>query len=69
MNPEQNTRYIDQFWDDAILPSLAEYIRIPNKSPLFDPEWASNGYMFEAVEHMVSWVNAQEIPGLDLERN
>ena len=39
MNPEQNTRYINEFWDDAILPSLTEYIRIPNKSPLFDPRY------------------------------
>ncbi|MBT6585694.1 MAG: M20/M25/M40 family metallo-hydrolase, partial [Gammaproteobacteria bacterium] len=67
MNPEQNTRYINQFWDDAILPSLTEYVRIPNKSPLFDPSWEANGYMHDAVNHMVSWVKAQEVPGLEVQ--
>jgi len=67
MNPQQNTRYIAQFWDDAILPSLTEYIRIPNKSPLFDPLWEANGYMHDAVNHMVSWVKAQEVPGLEVQ--
>ena len=67
MNPEQNTGYIDQFWDDAILPNLTEYVRIPNKSPLFDPSWEENGYMHDAVNHIVSWVKAQEIPGLEVQ--
>ena len=39
MNPEKNIRYINQFWHDAILPNLTEYVRIPNKSPLFDPRY------------------------------
>jgi len=67
MNPEQNTSYINEFWDDAILPSLTEYVRIPNKSPLFDPSWEANGYMHDAVNHMVSWVKAQEISGLEVQ--
>jgi acetylornithine deacetylase/succinyl-diaminopimelate desuccinylase-like protein len=67
MNPEQNTSYIDQFWNDPILPSLTQYICIPNKSPLFDPLWEENGYMHDAVNHMVSWVKVQEIPGLEVQ--
>ena len=31
---------IARFWDDAIVPALVEYIRIPAKSPHFDPGWA-----------------------------
>ena len=27
---------MQQIWDDAVVPSLVEYIRIPNKSPSFD---------------------------------
>ena len=30
---------IAQFWDDAIVPALIEYIRIPAKSPHFDRDW------------------------------
>ena len=27
-------------WDEDIIPKLIDYIRIPNKSPHFDPDWA-----------------------------
>ena len=29
-------KFIDQCWDDEIVPTLVEYIKIPNKSPSFD---------------------------------
>ena len=56
-----------QFWEQEVLPSLAEYIRIPNKSPLFDPGWQANGFMAQAMDHVVAWINKQEVPGLMLE--
>ena len=30
---------IDKFWDNEIVPNLVDYIKIPNKSPAFDPDW------------------------------
>ena len=55
------------FWEQEVLSSLAEYIRIPNKSPLFDPGWQANGFMAQAMDHVVAWINKQEVPGLMLE--
>ncbi|MDP3243040.1 MAG: M20/M25/M40 family metallo-hydrolase, partial [Reyranella sp.] len=55
MNPDQLKTFIGSFWDDQILPSLTEYIRIPNKSPSFDPKWEENGYMEQAVTLMTDW--------------
>jgi hypothetical protein len=34
---------VDQCWGDEIVPTLIEYIRIPNKSPSFDPDWSGHG--------------------------
>ena len=34
-------RYVDGKWDDDIVPQLVEYIRIPNKSPMFDADWVA----------------------------
>ena len=28
---------MESIWDDAIIPALTDYIRIPNKRPAFDP--------------------------------
>src|SRR5204863_4226797 len=61
------TRGIAQFWDDSIVPSLVEYIRIPAKSPHFDPAWEKNGYIDAAVEHAAAWCRGNAIPGMKLE--
>jgi hypothetical protein len=42
-------KLIGQCGSDEIVPTLVEYIKIPNKSPAFDPDWAAHGYMDEAV--------------------
>ena len=41
--------FIDRLWDEDIIPTLSDYIRIPNKSPMFDPEWESRGAMTKAM--------------------
>ncbi len=55
MDTDRTKRFVDTFWDDSIVPSITEYIRIPNKSPHFDPEWVEHGYMEDAVKLMVAW--------------
>ena len=54
-------------WENSAIPELVEYIRIPNKSPLFDPDWKSNGYMDQAVTQFESWCRSQNIDGMKLE--
>ena len=43
-------RMIGELWDDSIVPTLCRYIEIPNKSPMFDAEWQTHGYMRDAVK-------------------
>jgi acetylornithine deacetylase/succinyl-diaminopimelate desuccinylase-like protein len=59
--------YIDHVWEQSIIPSLIEYIHIPNKSPLFDPDWHANGHMQKAVDLIAGWCKQQKIPGMKLE--
>ena len=47
--------YVDNFWNDEIIPELVEYIKIPNKSPAFDKNWEENGYMEEVLQSAVKW--------------
>src|SRR5229473_1991684 len=62
-------RFVDQAWGDAIVPTLVEYIKIPNKSPAFDPDWAAHGYMDEAVRLFEGWARERvaRLPGATLE--
>src|SRR5438270_17909 len=52
-------RFVDQIWSDAIVPTLVDYIRIPNKSPSFDPDWAAHGHMEEAVSLFERWARTE----------
>jgi acetylornithine deacetylase/succinyl-diaminopimelate desuccinylase-like protein len=61
------TRFITSIWDEQIVPRLVEYIKIPNKSPMFDAKWAEHGYMDQAVALMEQWARAQPIKGMKLE--
>ena len=49
------------------MPRLVEYIKIPNKSPMFDAKWAEHGYTDQAVALMEQWARAQPIQGMKLE--
>lgn len=61
--------FISTTWDVEIVPELAEYIRIPAKSPHFDPDWQANGHIDDAVSHMVRWAEGKlaSLPGATLE--
>ena len=52
---------------DSIVPRLSDYIRIPNKSPLFDADWQAHGHMDRAAELMAAWCREQLIAGLKVE--
>lgn len=49
MIPTLIKRHVEERWDDQVIPSLQEYIKIPNKSPAFDSDWEAAGHMHEAV--------------------
>ena len=58
---------LHQFWDDAIVPALVEYIRIPAKSPHFDRDWRAHGYIDDAVRLAAQWCEAHALRGMALE--
>jgi acetylornithine deacetylase/succinyl-diaminopimelate desuccinylase-like protein len=61
--------FVGGMWDDTIVPTLTDYIRIPNKSPSFDPEWTAHGHMRDAVLLFERWAreHISPLPGAALE--
>jgi len=64
----QLRKFTDAIWNDAIVPTLVEYIAIPNKSPSFEPDWAELGHMDKAVDLFVAWAEPRlkKLPGATL---
>ena len=67
MDQQQMQKFVDEKWNDEIVPELVEYIKIPNKSPHFDPDWEAHGYMENAVQQIFAWCKKQDIPGMQAE--
>jgi acetylornithine deacetylase/succinyl-diaminopimelate desuccinylase-like protein len=59
MDRSRLEKFVGQAWDDEIVPTLVEYIKIPNKSPSFDPDWAAHGYMDDAVALFERWARGK----------
>jgi acetylornithine deacetylase/succinyl-diaminopimelate desuccinylase-like protein len=67
MDISKTRQFVEHTWTNSIIPTLNEYLTIPNQSPAYDTNWHSNGYMDQAVELIVRWIQAQEVPGLTLD--
>jgi acetylornithine deacetylase/succinyl-diaminopimelate desuccinylase-like protein len=67
MDSTQVNDAVSALWDEEIVPQLVDYIRIPNKSPMFDAKWAEHGYMDQAVTQLSAWAKSHPIPGMALD--
>jgi acetylornithine deacetylase/succinyl-diaminopimelate desuccinylase-like protein len=66
MDLKRLSQSIEGAWEE-ITERLIAYVRIPNKSPLFDPDWERHGYMEQAITLMADWCRAQPLPGARVE--
>jgi acetylornithine deacetylase/succinyl-diaminopimelate desuccinylase-like protein len=69
MDNRKTQEFVNRRWDESILRELIEYVRIPNKSPMFDPDWEAHGHMEAAVQLMRRWAEqeAGSLPGARVE--
>jgi len=69
MDQAKLKQFVDGIWNKEVVPLLAEYIKIPNKSPDFDEDWEKHGYMDQAVELLSGWAKEKiaAMPGATLE--
>jgi len=65
--PAQALDRLSQVWDERIVPQLTDYIRIPAKSPMFEPGWEGAGLLDTVVRNAADWVLAQQVAGLTAE--
>jgi acetylornithine deacetylase/succinyl-diaminopimelate desuccinylase-like protein len=59
--------FVKERWDTSIVPALCDYIRIPNQSPAFDPDWEAHGHMRRAVSLLRDWAAEAGVAGLRTE--
>jgi acetylornithine deacetylase/succinyl-diaminopimelate desuccinylase-like protein len=67
VNANQILSAVSAQWDAEIVPQLIEYIRVPAKSPHFDPRWEENGHIEQVIGIAEAWVRRQPVRGLEVE--
>jgi acetylornithine deacetylase/succinyl-diaminopimelate desuccinylase-like protein len=67
MDQAKTEGYIERLWNSSVIPELSEYVRIPNKSVAFDPEWQAHGHMDKVVARFEKWARAQSIAGMSIQ--
>lgn len=67
LNKAQLLEQVSRAWDDDLVARLSDYIEVPAKSPMFDPDWAQHGFIDTVVQQAAQWVEAQKVAGLRLE--
>jgi acetylornithine deacetylase/succinyl-diaminopimelate desuccinylase-like protein len=64
MDIKKTGSFVGEAWRSSIIPALMEFIRIPNKSPLFDPQWQDHGHMDKAIALIERWSRTHPIDGM-----
>jgi len=67
MDNNKTASFVNDMWDTSIIPEISEYIKVPNKSPSFDPDWEAHGHMEQAVLMLEAWAKTQPIQGMQVE--
>src|SRR4051812_14238255 len=69
MDTAKLRKFVEELGEDTVVPTLTEYIGIPNKSPAFDSAWMEHGYMDAAVRLFENWAREHiaVLPGAILE--
>lgn len=56
---------LEDFERDA-LPALEEFATIPSLSPMFDAQWAENGYLEDAAQLLANWASQRALKNADI---
>jgi acetylornithine deacetylase/succinyl-diaminopimelate desuccinylase-like protein len=58
---------VSRLWETEVVASLSGLVRIPALSQAFDADWAANGHLTAAVEHVRGWIAERQLPGATLD--
>ena len=61
--------FLHDRWEADVVPTLTEFVRIPNRSPAFDRSWRDAGHMDRATTLVETWCRARPVAGLTVERH
>jgi acetylornithine deacetylase/succinyl-diaminopimelate desuccinylase-like protein len=58
---------VHRAWEERVLPTLADFTRIPCLSPTFEPGWEADGHLMAAARLLADWCGRRSVPCLTAE--
>ena len=55
----------DELWEESIIPSLSDFIKIEALSPSFEPNWRQKGELDSTIALFTKWLVEQELEGME----
>lgn len=65
MDEAKTQEFVEQHFEKSFVEPLSDYIRIPNLTPAFDPEYLTNGLVNKAIEFVKDYATSLNIEGLE----
>jgi acetylornithine deacetylase/succinyl-diaminopimelate desuccinylase-like protein len=64
LDAEKTKAFIQDHWDSWYVAGLSDFIRVPNLTPMVDPEFTKNGLIEQAMVCVDEYINKLEIKGM-----
>jgi acetylornithine deacetylase/succinyl-diaminopimelate desuccinylase-like protein len=64
LDVEKTKENIEQFWDSWYVPGLSDFIRVPNLTPMVDPDYLTNGLCEQSMELVDKYIHKLDIKGM-----
>jgi len=64
LDVEKTKENIEQFWDSWYVPGLSDFIRIPNLTPMVDPDYLTNGLCEQSMELVDKYIHKLDIKNM-----
>ena len=66
MDKKSLLNYISKIFNTTLLPNLMNFIRIPNTSTEFDPNWKANKLLHKASQSIITYAKTLNIKGAEI---
>ena len=66
MDKKSFEKYIEKMFTYNLLPTLIDFIRIPNLSPAYDYNWNTNGLLLKAANLIISYAKSLDIKNANI---
>ena len=66
MEPKTLHETISKIFNTTTLPNLMNFIRIPNTSPEFDPEWDKNNLLLKASKLIITFIKTLQLKNTEI---